>query len=143
MAPKHVQISIEFDWQSLGSAQNDTNGKLKFPIAPRQPGLYRLRLCGKGESRHYIGETDELRRRLQHYRTPGAKQQTNIRMEEKCRDHMAADGDMEVDIVVDKVAVAMGGEALRVDLTDKTMRRMLEHAALVTETAAGTDLLNR
>ena len=79
----------------------------------------------------------------QHYRTPGPSQQTNIRMNAEFRDHMVAGGSIEVDIAIDNIDVVAGGEPVPVDLANKAMRRLLEHAALVDEAAAGTELLNR
>lgn len=143
MAERPVRIDLEFHWQPLGQIRTDSNHGLLFPVAPRRPGLYRFRLRGNGVTRHYVGETDELRRRFQHYRTPGKSQQTNIRMNGEFRDHMAAGGRIEVDIVVDNVDVMAAGQPVRVDLSDKAMRRLLEHAALVDEAAAGIQLLNR
>ena len=115
-----------------------------FPLRPDSPAFTasgstatsRPTLC-------YVGETDELRRRFQHYRTPGPSQQTNIRMNAEFRDHMAAGGSIEVDTVIDKIDVIADGESVRVDLANKAMRRLLEHAALVDEAAAGAKLLNR
>ena len=83
------------------------------------------------------------RRRFQNYRTPGKSQQTNIRMNGEFRDRMAAGGSIEIDIVVDHIDVMAAGQPVRVDLRDKAMRRLLEHAALVDEAAAGVQLLNR
>ena len=143
MTHRPVRIRLEFNWQFLGKLRHDGNGRLQFPTAPRQPGLYRFRLCGNGPARRYVGETDELRRRFQHYRTPGPSQQTNIRMNAEFRDHMATGGSIEVDTVIDKIDVIADGEPVRVDLANKAMRRLLEHAALVDEAAAGTKLLNR
>ena len=137
-----VRVSVEFQWQPLGRLEQDENGRLLFPAAPRQPGLYRFRLLGNGDIRHYIGETDELRRRFQHYRTPGPSQKTNIRMNEEFRQHFAACGTIEVDIAPNGVSVSSAGTPLRVDLADKAMRRLLEHAALVSEAGAGVKLLN-
>ena len=143
MTHKPVRIRLEFNWQFLGELRRDGNGRLLFPAAPRRPGLYRFRLCGNGPAQHYVGETDELRRRFQHYRTPGPSQQTNIRMNAEFRDHMVAGGSIEVDIAIDNIDVVAGGELVPADLANKAMRRLLEHAALVDEAAAGTDLLNR
>ena len=143
MTRETVRIRLEFNWQFLGQLRPDGNGRLQFPATPRQPGLYRFRLSGNGPARHYVGETDELRRRFQHYRTPGSSQQTNIRMNAEFRDHMACGGSIEVDIVTDGIAVTAGDEPVTVDLFDKAMRRLLEHAALVDEAAAGRKLLNR
>ncbi len=138
-----VRISAEFQWRPLGRLGQDENGRLLFPVAPRQPGLYRFRLLGNGDIRHYIGETDELRRRFRHYRTPGPSQKTNIRMNEEFRQHIAADGTIEVDIASEGISVSSAGALLSVDLGDKATRRLLEHAALVSEAGAGVKLLNR
>ena len=143
MSTSEVTVSVEFQWQGLGTLRRDELGGLTFPIAPRRPGVYRFRLCGNGHDQHYIGETDELRRRFQHYRTPGPSQQTNIRLNERFRVHMAAGGSIDVDIVDDKVAVTAGGTPLDIDLADKATRRLLEHAAVTGEAAAGVELLNR
>ena len=143
MTERPVSIALEFHWQSLGRMRVDANDGLQFPVAPRRPGLYRFRLRDNGIARHYVGETDELRRRFQNYRTPGKSQQTNIRMNAEFRDHMAAGGSIEIDIVVDKIHVNATGQPVQVDLSDKAMRRLFEHAALVDEAAAGIQLLNR
>ena len=143
MTHEPVRIRLEFHWQFLGQVQPDADGRLQFPAAPRKPGLYRFRLCSNGPARHYVGETDELRRRFQHYRTPGPSQQTNIRMNGEFRDHMATGGSIEVDIVTDRIAVTAGNEPVTVNLSNKAMRRLLEHAALVDDAAAGAKLLNR
>ena len=143
MTERPVRIALEYRWHSLGQVQTDADGRLLFPAAPRRPGLYRFRLRGNGVARHYVGETDDLRRRFQNYRTPGKSQQTNIRMNGEFRDHMAAGGSIEIDIVVDSIDVMAIGQPVRVNLSDKAIRRLLEHAALVDEATAGIQLLNR
>lgn len=143
MTQQRNKVSVEFEWQFLGRLRCDENGRLLFPDSPRRPGLYRFRLSGNDDVRHYIGETDELRRRFQHYRTPGPSQKTNIRMNAEFRQHFAAGGAIEVDIAPGGISVSSAGTPLRVDLADKAMRRLLEHAALVSEAGAGVKLLNR
>ena len=139
-----VRIFVEFEWRFLGRLKQDEDGRLLFPGAPRQPGLYRFRLLGSNEIRHYIGETDDLRRRFQHYRTPGPSQKTNIRINEEFHRHFAAGGTIEVDIATDGISVSTSaGVPARVDLADKAVRRLLEHAALVSEAGAGVKPLNR
>lgn len=138
-----VRVFVEFRWQLLGRLGQGEGDRLLFPVAPRKSGLYRIRLLSNDDVRHYIGETDELRRRFQHYRTPGPSQKTNIRMNEEFRQHFAAGGTIEVDIATDGISVSSAGAPLRVDLADKAMRRLLEHAALVSEAGAGVTLLNR
>ena len=143
MSSAEVVVSVEFQWQGLGAMKRDERGFLAFPPTPCRPGLYRFRLCGNGAARHYVGETEDLRRRFQHFRTPGRTQQTNIRLNSQCQEHMAGGGEIEVDIVVDKVEVTTAGTALDVGLADETMRRLLERAAMIRDAAAGIELLNR
>ena len=143
MTQDAVHIQLAFNWQPLGQVRLDREGRLRFPTAPRRPGLYRFRLRGSGRCRCYVGETDELRRRFQQYRTPGDTQRTNIRMNTEFCDHMTAGGTIEIDIAVDGVDVAAGAKPVAVDLAGTAMRRLLEHAALVNEAAAGASLLNR
>ena len=138
-----VRIRLEFRWQALGPVQFDGSNSLVFPAAPRQPGLYRFLLSGNGATRHYVGETEKLQQRFQRYRTPGKSQQTNIRMNAKFRAHLTTGGRIEVDIVTGEITVLAADEPIEVDLSCKAMRRLLEHAALVDEDAAGTMLLNR
>lgn len=143
MIDRPVQIRLEFHWQPLGQVRSDEEGRLQFPSAPRRPGLYRFRLSGNGPGRHYVGETEELRRRFRHYRAPGPTQQTNIRMNAEFADHLSGGGCIEVDIVTGEITVLVAGAPIQVDLAGKAMRRLLEHAALVDEAASGVKLLNR
>ena len=143
MTLEAVHVQLEFNWRSLGQIQPDRDGRLRFPTAPQQPGLYRFRLCANGIARHYVGETDDLRRRFQNYRTPGNSQQTNIRMNCEFRDHLTVGGNIEVDVAVDGINVVAGANPVPVDLANKDLRRLLEHGALVEEAAVGAMLLNR
>ena len=143
MIDRPVQLRLEFRWQLLGQVRSDEDGRLLFPSAPRRPGLYRFRLSGRGPARHYVGETEELRRRFQQYRTPGPTQQTNIRMSAEFADHLSGGGCIGVDIVTGEIMVLAAGAPIQVDLAGKAMRRLLEHAALVDEAASGVTLLNR
>ena len=138
-----VQLSLDFQWQSLGEMQSPGTGVLDFPLAPGCPGLYRFRLCRHGRPRHYIGETDNLRRRFQQYRTPGASQQTNIRMNNCLTEHLGSGGTIAVDISTGEIVLSTRGETIPANLANKATRRLLEHAALVIEVTADAELLNR
>lgn len=107
-----------------------------FPAAPRRFGFYRSRFRGNGPDRHCVGETDELQRCFQQYRTPGRSRQADIGMNAEFRAHSTAGGNIEIDIVA-------GVEPVRADLADKGIGRLLEHAALVEGAASGTIFLDR
>src|SRR6266487_2526507 len=70
-----MRATVEFAWEELGVLTLD-KGRLRFPSAPSVASVYRFDLG----DRVYIGETDRLPRRLQHYRTPGPSQATNLRL---------------------------------------------------------------
>ena len=90
-----------------------------------------------------MGETDELRRRFQHYRTPGSGQPTNQRINELLVEHLEVDGEAEVDVAEDDIVVSSEGRPVRVDLGDKAMRCLLESAGVVAGAAASHEMLNR
>ena len=142
MPQELVQIRLEFCWQHLGQVRNGTDDLLQFPTAPRKPGLYRFRFVGNEADRNYVGETVNLRRRLQHYRSPSESQQTNIRMNAELHEHVTSGGSIDVDIVTDGITVSVAGDIVPVDLRDKAMRRLLENSALVDVAVSGTALLN-
>ena len=137
-----VQLSLEFRWQPLGPVRGDVGGDLAFPKAARQAGVYRFRLSANGRTKCYVGQTDDLRRRFEHFRKPGPSQATNIRINKNMREHLTAGGMVEIDIAARQVTVTASNEAIHVELADKATRLLLENAALVVETAAGTEMLN-
>ncbi|WP_300401013.1 hypothetical protein [Nocardioides sp.] len=82
--PMHVETidaRVAFSWTRLGIVSLDYAGKLAFPgPLPASPGIYRFTLASEsGRSRIYIGESDNLRRRLSsNYRNPGPRQRTTF-----------------------------------------------------------------
>jgi hypothetical protein len=76
-----TRFAIDFDWQDAGPVMLDPAERLLFPTLSTSPGLYRFWIDG-GEERPsvYVGEAAHLRQRMQHYRTPGPTQPTNLRV---------------------------------------------------------------
>lgn len=138
-----VQVSVDVKWRHLGTLAQDANSDLTFPTVPITPGLYRFRLKDGDSSRHYIGETMELRRRFQHYRKPGPSQATNIRVNALLKEHLESGGSAEVDIIIGGVMLTISGEEVDANLSDKATRRLMENAALVAEGGTDIDTLNR
>jgi hypothetical protein len=131
-----VRLSVEYFWRELGAIRFSTT-KLLFPTAPEMPGLYRFDFG----DRIYVGETDRLRRRFQHYRTPGPTQTTNIRLNAIVTEVLANAGTAEVSIVTDAI-VEIEGMTTALDLTQKSARLLLESAALTEARLAGTPIVN-
>lgn len=145
-APVAVDVSVRFTWQQLGSATLDVGGKVAFPRPlPPAPGLYRMHLVALDadhDDRFYIGETDNLRRRLgNNYRNPGPRQRTSLRINQSLREHLAANGRVEVALCLG-ADLTHGGRTEPLDLTRKAGRLLAESAALVLAQRDGAQLEN-
>ncbi len=136
-------IALAFEWKMLGNVNLDANGSVAFPSVTRGAGLYRLRLDGVGRSQVYIGESVNLRRRFGNYRGPGPTQQTSLRINALLKETIAAGATIAVDIVTEGVKLTINGVQVSVDLTDKAMRRMIEHAAIVATGGTDIEIANR
>jgi hypothetical protein len=131
-----VRLSVEFSWREVGAIRLD-GAKLVFPSAPETPGLYRFDFG----DRIYIGETDRLRRRFQHYRTPGSTQTTNIRLNALMGEVLAVPGTAVVSVITE-ATVKIDGVWSELDLNHRSARLLLENAALTEARMAGTSVVN-
>jgi len=124
-----TRVVVDFNWQSAGEISLD--GRPVFPALPVAPGLYRFTFEAPGAApRVYIGETDELRRRAQDYRTPGATQRTNVRMNKELVDAIHG-GSRVWCAVITAASISLDGASPRLlDLTRKTSRLIVENAAM-------------
>ncbi|CAM3537092.1 hypothetical protein HALO32_02237 [Halomonas lysinitropha] len=138
-----LELSVGMTWRVLGRLMLDDSRKLAFPAVPDIAGLYRFRLQGAGQSRHYIGETVRLRRRFAHYANPGLSQATNIRINALLQEHLEAGQRIEIDIMTDADRMVVACDLLPVNFTDKATRRLFEHAAIVAEGGEEVESLNR
>lgn len=137
-----IELSVRFSWRSVGNVRRDEQGKLVFPRVPSRPGLYRFELDGTAGQQIYIGETDTLNRRFQHYRTPGPSQSTNIRLNALLGEILAASGSVSVAIVIDGAVITIGSMEIPPQLDIKSDRVLLEHAAIYAARASGAPLIN-
>lgn len=131
-----MQVVINFEWQDTGSLRIE-GGKLRFPDAPDLPGVYRFDLG----DRIYVGEADRLRRRFQHYRTPGPTQATNIRLNAAMLELLRAGKDISVSTVT-SARVEIDGAVSPLDLREKAARLLIESAALTAARVAGNSVEN-
>lgn len=139
-----MALTIDLDWDPSGPVAVDSTNRLRFPAVPTGLGLYRFWIeTGDDRPGVYVGEASDLRRRLQHYRTPGASKTTNLRMNKALLDVLRAGGRVTVWVATD-VSVAFGGaQATALDLSRKNQRLVAEQAAiteaLLVEDLADTD----
>ncbi|HEY8754909.1 MAG TPA: hypothetical protein VIN65_00950 [Candidatus Dormibacteraeota bacterium] len=135
-------LSIQLQWSPGELATMDILGALALPSLPATPGIYRFRITDTDGTHHvYVGETDNLQRRMAHYRKPGPSQFTNLRLNARLRAALtAATGRVEVSTVT-TARVSVNGNDLVVDLSKTAQRRLLENAALVEAEQEGADRL--
>lgn len=129
-----VDVRVHLQWRAAGEVTLDHQGRPAFGRLEAVPGLYRMDFIdasAEGRPRVYIGESDNLRRRLStNYRNPGSSQQTSLRINRLLRDHLGRGGTVKLRIATDVDAEIDGVGAL-LDLTSKAARLLAENAALV------------
>jgi hypothetical protein len=121
---------VVWDWRLAGQVML-ADGKLVFPRVPDVAGMYRLTLRDSAGARTgvYLGEADLLPRRYQHYRTPGASQQTNMfRVNQVMVNTLASRGRVTVEISTDARVVAPDGVTGPLDRGWKAVRVLVERA---------------
>src|SRR3546814_17846133 len=68
-------VTLKLRWKRLGAVTLSPAGKLDFPAAPVEAGLYRLIVRAGNRTTVYVGEAVNLKRRFGNYRRPGATPQ--------------------------------------------------------------------
>lgn len=131
-----MRVAVDFAWRDVGSIRVEA-GRLRFPDVPESSGVYRFDL-GRTV---YIGETDRLRRRFQHYRTPGPTQATNVRLNALMLRSLGEGGSVTV-CTVTTASVEVDGQRAPLDLCDKAARLLVENAALTAARMAGGSVEN-
>jgi hypothetical protein len=134
-----TRLTVEFHWQSAGEISIQDQS-LIFARLPEHAGIYRIRFPVSRVV--YVGETINLRRRMQHYRTPGAKQSTSIWVNRLLRERLANGELVILEVCTDAVTTSDKSRD-GADLTSKTMRVLVENAAILSETQAGWSPLNK
>jgi hypothetical protein len=135
------ELTLRFGWLAAGALALDPDGGVRFPRLPPMPGLYRFqfRLADVREPVSvYVGETDNLERRMASYRTPGLSQATDIRLNRRFRNYLRSDGTVLLDVTT---AVYIDDDAA--DLTSEPVRRLAESAALVLLAERGAAIEHR
>jgi hypothetical protein len=125
-----MRICVGFQWRDAGPVQIGPDGKLLFPQLPGVPGIYRLLLHDRQSPSVYIGEAEDLKRRMQRYRAPGTRQPTNLRLHSRIQGVLKGVGAVEVATATD-ATLELDERPLPLDLSKKAFRRLLESVALV------------
>lgn len=119
-----VRVTVSFEFSEIGKVSQQ-DGKLRFPVVPEKPGIYQFAIREK----IYVGETDRLRRRFQHYRTPGPSQLTNIRINHSILAALNEGYEVAVS-TIEQATIDVDGIDLFLDLSRRSGRLLLESAVL-------------
>jgi len=135
-------LSLYYRWIAMGSACLDHKGRIQFPKSADRPAIYRLTIKNKDGVQVYIGETDNLRRRLQGYRTPGPTQPTNKRLQAVMVDTLCHQGVVHIDCL----DICHPSENTQTDyqlsIESRFVRCLYENAAIIKCLQNGDRLLN-
>lgn len=138
---RETEVRVSLRWRDAGVVALDSDGEIVFPRLPPVAGLYEMTFAGVGElarPRVYIGESDNLRRRVMHYRNPGPTQDTNLRLNAAIKSQLAASGGVRLAIATEAQVVLDGaGGPQPLDLAQKPSRLLAESAELVVARAGG------
>ncbi|MBV2147703.1 hypothetical protein KRZ98_05305 [Sphingobium sp. AS12] len=136
-------VALNLNWRRLGAVTLSDTGKLTFPAAPTEAGLYRLIVRTGNRTNVYVGEAVNLKRRFGNYRLPGNTQQTSLRINALLHEALGGSGAIFVDIAYQDIGLTIGGVLVEADLADKAVRRMIEQAAIVAHGGIDVEMLNR
>jgi hypothetical protein len=138
-----VLLAVGFTWRPLGRVVLDERHWLVFPKATAEPGLYRFTIRKAGKTARYIGESENIQRRFLHYRNPGPTQAANIRLNERFLADLAGGAEIAVAIATDGFHLNLGDGPVTPDLRVKSVRLLIESAALQSGGARDIESLNR
>lgn len=126
-----MRVCVAFAWAEPARAVvRDGAGKLTFPLVPDRPGIYRLAFDGADSSVAYVGEANNLQRRMGNYRHPGPTQRTSQRVHRLIDECIAQGGQVHLTIMRD-AALEIDARLVPLDLSKKACRLLVENAILV------------
>lgn len=130
-------LTVSFDWQPAGRVTLDAADGLAFPVLPAAPGLYRFWIeSSEPRPGVYVGEASILRRRMQHYRTPGPSQSTNIRLNAMLKDALRGGSTVSLSIITTASLRLDEGPFTPLELARRTGRLIVEQAAITAAAAS-------
>ena len=125
-----MRVEVELDWEAARPVTRDASEQLNFPPDLRPvPAIYWFRFTGVGVTRHYVGEAEDLVRRMAGYRAGYEKQTTNRRLNLRMNEHLKTGGQVEMSVATSG-AVTVDGERRPLDLGRKVSRLLAEAAAM-------------
>ncbi len=136
--------ALRVEWEVIGSATLDSNGKLGFPKPPSKAGLYQFRIeRTDGSVSRYVGESDNLIRRFGNYRNPGPTQQTSLRVNTLFKELLVRGHLIKVAVATGRAWILRNSREELADLNEKNVQRLFENFVLVMGKASDNEDINR
>jgi hypothetical protein len=136
--------SIQLVWQKLGPV-TWSGSAASFPVAPQKPGIYLIKVSLSHRYRIYIGEAEDLSKRLRRYggraaEKPNQRGKTTTNMRGRVRRTCRAGGDVVVYLL--DLPIKHLPEREDLDPHCKDCRITLERLALSAAYLRGEPLIN-
>lgn len=137
--------SAQLRWHRLGTV-SWLDGCATFPHGPDEPGVYLVKLAARGKYRIYIGEAENLRKRLRSYGGHGAERpiergKTTTNMRGRVR-RVLRENDGSVEVYLLQLPIDSGSALCEHYPACKDCRIMLERVALSTAYLRHEPLIN-
>jgi hypothetical protein len=139
---------VQYQWVSVeidsGIPFEFSNNALRLVrCIPTKPAVYRWAVFEKQVLRKvYIGETDNLRRRIREYLNPGPTQHTNRRLNSKFKTYIQKELTVQLEIL--KINPIYLNNVYLCDdrLSDQYIRKMMENFTLADSDVTQYEMLN-
>jgi len=129
--PDGIDASLRMEWRKVGKIELDGR-RLRFPEVPKAAGLYRFDLVPPNLSPwRYVGQAENLSKRLQQYRTPGRRQDTSRRVSSQIRHVLGIGGSVEMAVATGEAAVCRKGHCEQADFSDVKQRMLFERLGIL------------
>ena len=136
-----VRVVIVFDWEEVGAVRLSPAGRLEIPPVSAEPGVYRFRVSNASGTAVYIGESQNLRRRMVGNYASTHTDTTNVRVRGMLLGYLTEGRDVRLAIVREAV-LEVDGELAPAELKLKDARLLVENAALALARRAGDRIHN-
>jgi hypothetical protein len=108
-----LDVRVHMSWQRAGQVALDTRATWCFlPCRARRASIGSPRRVHPGSNSVYVGESDDLRNRSNHYRRPGPTQPTNQGIHAELQAHLRSGGQVTVAVVTTATIDARESPAL-------------------------------
>lgn len=143
IAPSHRWVSVDSDSSDRYRFPDPLGSRIRKTWAG--PAVYRwlvYRQQPGDVKRVYIGETEQLPRRIDGYRNPGPTQQTNKRIRAEFESQMLSGLHIALDVLTFEPFTVFGTPITMTDLADKHVRVLLESIFVIHYSRNGYVVLN-